>query len=198
MVKDQPSTDMFRNLGPALGLLRELRGLSQAEVARRAGVGKSRISKYEKSRESPKLASLQRMLEVLGVRHDAFFSVVAFLDRLPEALSALPGAPVPPFAMVPSTSSSSLLTRPSPTASRLFFRSIARRSRYFSTDSPATLRSTQVQPTRSHEGVPPAPPGSGYTVHLLGEKRLRGLPYYPSRALPPQASAEDAGLTAGR
>jgi transcriptional regulator with XRE-family HTH domain len=105
MVKDRPSTDMFKNLGPALILLRELRGLSQAEVARRAGVGKSRVSKYEKGRESPKLASLQRMLEVLDVRQDAFFSVVAFLDRLPEALSALPGAPVPPFAMVPSTAS---------------------------------------------------------------------------------------------
>jgi DNA-binding XRE family transcriptional regulator len=94
---------MFEKLGLALLLLRELRGLKQAEVARRARVSNSRISKYEGGRELPKLESLERLLGVLDVRQDVFFSVVRFLDNLPEALSAPPGTPV--IAMVPSLGS---------------------------------------------------------------------------------------------
>lgn len=75
---------MFQNLGHALALLRELRGLSQAECARRAGVGKSQLSKYEKGKELPKLESLGKVLVVLDVRQDGFFSVVAAVDRLAE------------------------------------------------------------------------------------------------------------------
>ena len=94
---------MFEKLGLALLLLRELRGLKQAEVAQRARVSKSRISRYEGGREFPKLESLERLLVALEVRQDVFFSVVRFLDNLPEALSAPPGAPV--LAMVPSLGS---------------------------------------------------------------------------------------------
>jgi transcriptional regulator with XRE-family HTH domain len=79
---------MFLNLGPTLRLLRESRGLSQAELARRAGLGKSQVSKYEKGKEVPKLGSLERLLRVLDCRQDAFFATLALLDT---ALSREPG-----------------------------------------------------------------------------------------------------------
>ena len=73
--------DMFRNLGPALRLLREERGLSQAALARAAGIGKSQLSKYESGRERPKLDSLEKLLTVLAIRGADFFAVVSLIDR---------------------------------------------------------------------------------------------------------------------
>jgi transcriptional regulator with XRE-family HTH domain len=65
---------MFRNLGSTLRVLRDLRRLSQTELARAARIGKSQLSKYENGRELPKLDSIERILGVLGVRpSDLFF-----------------------------------------------------------------------------------------------------------------------------
>ena len=73
--------DMFRNLGPALRLMREERGLSQSALARAAGIGKSQLSKYESGRERPKLDSLEKLLTVLSIRVADFFAVVSLIDR---------------------------------------------------------------------------------------------------------------------
>jgi transcriptional regulator with XRE-family HTH domain len=73
--------DMFANLGPALRLARELRGMSQAEVARQAGIGKSQLSKYEQGKEQPKLESLERVLAVLNLGSLDFFYALHLLDR---------------------------------------------------------------------------------------------------------------------
>jgi len=82
---------MFAELGRTLRDLREAAGLSQAEVARKAGMGKSQLSKYERGKELPKLESLERLLAVLGtdpltlfytehlLRHQAEISPTAFL-----------------------------------------------------------------------------------------------------------------------
>ena len=59
---------MFVNLGRTLSLLRELRGKSQASVAREAGIGKSQLSKYENGKELPKLDSLEKVLIALEGR----------------------------------------------------------------------------------------------------------------------------------
>ena len=56
---------MFADLGSALRLLREAAGLTQAELAQKAGMGKSQLSKYENGKELPKLETLERLLEVL-------------------------------------------------------------------------------------------------------------------------------------
>jgi transcriptional regulator with XRE-family HTH domain len=72
---------MFANLGPALRLVRERRGTSQAEVARKAGIGKSQLSKYEQGKELPKLESLERVLAVLNLGSLAFFYALHLLDR---------------------------------------------------------------------------------------------------------------------
>lgn len=72
---------MFVNLGRTLGLLRELRGKSQASVAREAGIGKSQLSKYENGKELPKLDSLEKVLKALEVGHFEFFYTLYLVDR---------------------------------------------------------------------------------------------------------------------
>lgn len=78
--------DMFRHLGLTISVLRGLRGKSQAQVAREAGVGKSQLSKYENGKELPKLDSLGKILTVLDVTPLGFFYTQDFLDRRQKAL----------------------------------------------------------------------------------------------------------------
>jgi transcriptional regulator with XRE-family HTH domain len=77
---------MFVNLGRTLSLLRELRGKSQAQVAREAGIGKSQLSKYENGKELPKLDSLEKVLAVLDVGHFEFFYTLYLVDQRAAAL----------------------------------------------------------------------------------------------------------------
>jgi transcriptional regulator with XRE-family HTH domain len=72
---------MFVNLGRTLSLLRELRGKSQALVAREAGIGKSQLSKYENGKELPKLDSLEKVLNALKVGYFEFFYTLYLVDR---------------------------------------------------------------------------------------------------------------------
>jgi len=73
--------EMFLHVGRALSVLRELRGMSQAALARKAGIGKSQLSKYENSKEHPKLDSLEKILRALGGRPLMLFYLVEALDR---------------------------------------------------------------------------------------------------------------------
>jgi transcriptional regulator with XRE-family HTH domain len=92
--------EMFVNLGRTLGLLRELRGKSQALVAREAGIGKSQLSKYENGKELPKLDSLEKVLRALHVGYFEFFYTLYLVDGraadLAQSDSARPGRPAVP------------------------------------------------------------------------------------------------------
>jgi transcriptional regulator with XRE-family HTH domain len=79
---------MFINLGKTLGLLRELRGKSQAQVAREAGIGKSQLSKYENGKELPKLDSLEKVLKALDVGHFEFFYTLFLVDQRAAELAS--------------------------------------------------------------------------------------------------------------
>ncbi len=79
---------MFANLGRTLSLLRELRGKSQARVAREAGIGKSQLSKYENGKELPKLDSLEKVLIALKVGYFEFFYTLYLVDRRAADLGA--------------------------------------------------------------------------------------------------------------
>jgi transcriptional regulator with XRE-family HTH domain len=72
---------MFANVGLTLSLLRELRGKSQAWLAREAGIGKSQLSKYENGKELPKLDSLEKVLNALKVGYFEFFYTLHLIDR---------------------------------------------------------------------------------------------------------------------
>ena len=77
--------DMFGGVGPALKLLREQAGMSQADLARKARMGKSQLSKYESRKELPKLDSLARILGVLKVQPLWLFYIAHLLARpVPE------------------------------------------------------------------------------------------------------------------
>jgi transcriptional regulator with XRE-family HTH domain len=84
---------MFTNLGRTLGLLRELRGKSQARVAREAGIGKSQLSKYENGKELPKLDSLEKVLNALGVGHFEFFYTLYLVDERAAELARTDDGP---------------------------------------------------------------------------------------------------------
>jgi transcriptional regulator with XRE-family HTH domain len=79
---------MFENLGIALRLLRELRGSSQAALARQAGLGKSQLSKYETGREIPKIDSLERLLTALKISLLDLALTLSFIDGRRNALSS--------------------------------------------------------------------------------------------------------------
>ncbi|PKN55114.1 MAG: hypothetical protein CVU56_23045 [Deltaproteobacteria bacterium HGW-Deltaproteobacteria-14] len=61
-------------VGPRLKLLRERRGLSQRELARRAGVTNASVSQIEQDRVSPSVASLRKLAGALGVSLAEFFA----------------------------------------------------------------------------------------------------------------------------
>lgn len=66
----------FEQLAPALTLHRKRRGLSAAELARRASIGKSQLSKYETGKELPKLETLAKLLNSLDLEPIWFFYTV--------------------------------------------------------------------------------------------------------------------------
>jgi len=90
---------MFAKLGPTLRELRESAGLSQAELARKAGVGKSQLSKYESGKELPKLPTLARLFRVLEVEPLTFFYVAHLLqcraEISPVSLLLMTQTPLP-------------------------------------------------------------------------------------------------------
>jgi transcriptional regulator with XRE-family HTH domain len=83
--------EMFAEMGRTLRDLREAAGLTQAALARKAGVGKSQLSRYELGKELPKLETLEKLLTALGtdpltlfytehlLRHRAEISPIAVL-----------------------------------------------------------------------------------------------------------------------
>lgn len=60
------SPKAFDALGPVLRELRIECGLTQAQLADRAGVSKSMLSLYERGKQRPHLDTLERLLDALG------------------------------------------------------------------------------------------------------------------------------------
>jgi transcriptional regulator with XRE-family HTH domain len=75
---------MFAELGKTLRALRESKGISQAELARRAGLGKSQVSKYERGKELPQLVTLEKLLGALGAEPLTLFYTAHLLKHRAE------------------------------------------------------------------------------------------------------------------
>lgn len=71
----------FKQVGSALRLVREERGLSLARLAALSSSGKSQLSKYENGKELPKLDSLARVLDALDVEPLTLFYWASRLSR---------------------------------------------------------------------------------------------------------------------
>ncbi|HEY4410280.1 MAG TPA: helix-turn-helix transcriptional regulator [Acidimicrobiia bacterium] len=91
---------MEGRIAPALlGEARERAGLSQAELARRAGVSRSVLSVYESGRRQPSSEALARILAAAGfqlglrpsVRHLDDVRAGRILEQVLELAEALPG-----------------------------------------------------------------------------------------------------------
>jgi transcriptional regulator with XRE-family HTH domain len=80
---------MFETLGLTLRVLRELTGGSQAELARKARIGKSQLSKYENGKELPKLESLRKITVALGTTPLVVFYVSFVLENAAEVTAGL-------------------------------------------------------------------------------------------------------------
>jgi transcriptional regulator with XRE-family HTH domain len=81
--------ESFRHIGLTLRLLRELRGKSQGQIAKEAGISKSQLSKYENGR-LPKLETLDRLLASLGVHYYQFFYTLNLIDNRSVRLNRPP------------------------------------------------------------------------------------------------------------
>lgn len=86
-------TSLFRNLGRALILLRELRGKSQRELAREIGSGAGQLSKYETGKGLPVLPVLDKILRALDLNPLDLFYTMAFIEQRQAALGV--GRPIP-------------------------------------------------------------------------------------------------------
>jgi transcriptional regulator with XRE-family HTH domain len=74
----------------ALAILRTARGLKQREVAERAGITPTQLSRYEKAAFSPRPETLDRVMEALGLPVAAFLEaqqLVRTLDRRSRSAS---------------------------------------------------------------------------------------------------------------
>ncbi len=66
---------MAANVGGRLKAIRNANGLSQRELAKRAGVTNGLISMIEQNRSSPSVASLKRILDAVPMTFSEFFSI---------------------------------------------------------------------------------------------------------------------------
>ena len=63
------------DIGARLRLIRQQRGLSQRELARRAGVTNTTISLIEKNKSSPSISSLKKVLDSIPMSLAEFFAI---------------------------------------------------------------------------------------------------------------------------
>jgi transcriptional regulator with XRE-family HTH domain len=72
----------IKDVGTVIQVLRVTRHLSQGELAQRSNVRNSSISNYERGKAEPKLETLQRLSEGLGLPLRAFEETQAFIDKM--------------------------------------------------------------------------------------------------------------------
>lgn len=76
------------DIGKRIGALREARDISQTELSRRAGLGRSSISEIENGKNQPNFATLTQIAEALGITVgtlvDGKIPVASFAETLPQ------------------------------------------------------------------------------------------------------------------
>ena len=80
------ANDILAGLGHALVMIRVVRGVSQAELAERAGIRPNQVSRYETGQVLPQLPQLGRLLDALGIDVIDFFLFVAQVRLLVQRL----------------------------------------------------------------------------------------------------------------
>lgn len=70
-------------VGERIRALRMRSGLSQAALARRAGIGQTSVSAIETGKQSPTVDTLERICQALGVALEQFFCKQGNVDLVP-------------------------------------------------------------------------------------------------------------------
>lgn len=79
---------MFQRLGETLTVLRVLRRMSQSELAERAGIRATQVSRYETGQVQPQLAQLERLLDALEVGLPEFLFALLHVERTVRVMEA--------------------------------------------------------------------------------------------------------------
>src|SRR5437870_1272833 len=90
------------NVPATLRGARHRAGLSQAELAARAGTSQATISAYESGRKTPSVATLERLLAASGARLAVEPRPSPVVEPSPTELSRARGRGAPPAARSPS------------------------------------------------------------------------------------------------
>lgn len=77
-----PGMSTFDDVGVIIHVLRVVRGLSQGDLARLSGVRNSSISNYERGKSIPKLDTLEKLAQGLGLPVSAMESTREFIHRM--------------------------------------------------------------------------------------------------------------------
>jgi predicted transcriptional regulator/transcriptional regulator with XRE-family HTH domain len=91
-VKRSQDDDASAKIGEALQKIRELSGLTQAEIARRLDVGQASISKVEKGRPDVHVSTIKKYVEALGGKlqvHAAFDAISPLSLQIREAFDVV-------------------------------------------------------------------------------------------------------------
>ena len=99
---------MFQNLGNTLALIRNLRRKSQTQVARDAGIGRGKLSKYENGTELPGLDPLGKLLKALDISPHEFLFSLALVDERASLLSSCDASTKRSLLVVPKQGGSVL------------------------------------------------------------------------------------------
>lgn len=83
-------TSIFRHLPAALRKLRKDRGLNLEGLARRSGISRATLSRYEVGQGSPTIINLMTINRALGVRDVVLFRTLAELSGESEVVESLP------------------------------------------------------------------------------------------------------------
>jgi transcriptional regulator with XRE-family HTH domain len=59
--------------GEQLRKIREFRGLTLSELAKRSGVGQSTLSQWESGKHKPRFEQLKKVLDALGITHEQLY-----------------------------------------------------------------------------------------------------------------------------
>src|SRR5690554_3623865 len=87
-VPENSQATLDAQLGQTLRLIREANGLSQRELARRAGVTNSSISLIEQGQVSPSVSSLGRLLAAIPMSLAHFFACLSALEEQAQFFTA--------------------------------------------------------------------------------------------------------------
>lgn len=80
--------ELSPHIGLALVVAREIRRLSQSELAEQTGIRPNQVSRYETGAVIPQLVQLERLLEGLGISYVEFFYIVAVIERTVRVVEA--------------------------------------------------------------------------------------------------------------